>query len=283
MPTIALLKRKTLTLSHLVKSFLQSQAMALGWVDSHLDYTRFIVLCSGRTGSNMLLSLLNAHPQIIAFGELFNPQKIWWDTERYFFTRDPFALRLRRTQPLAFLKRKVFRRFPPSIATVGLKLGYNHAQQEPEKQIWAYLQAQPGLKVIHLQRRNLLKMYLSLQKAKLTQEWINLTGPRPDHLSLALDYQDCLEFFTRYQSQAQFYSAFFAQQPQLDVSYEALAADYEAQMRRVQAFLGVSYHPAQPVTYRQSSLPLAQAITNYRELKAQFAATPWAEFFEECS
>ena len=36
--------------------------------------TQFVVLASARTGSNMLVSLLDQHPQVRCVGEAFNPQ-----------------------------------------------------------------------------------------------------------------------------------------------------------------------------------------------------------------
>jgi hypothetical protein len=77
------------------------------------------------------------------------------------------------------------------------------------------------------------------------------------------------------------YDQFFNDHPKLDVLYEDLAQDYEREMARIQAFLGVDYQAVKPSTFKQSDQPLSKQIANYFELKKRFIDTPWAEFFEE--
>ena len=43
----------------------------LASVAGHKDYARFIVLGHARTGSNMLLSMLNSRPELLVHGEVF--------------------------------------------------------------------------------------------------------------------------------------------------------------------------------------------------------------------
>jgi hypothetical protein len=42
-----------------------------GLLPGQLHYTRFLVVGRSRTGSNLLRSLLSAHPQVEAYGEVF--------------------------------------------------------------------------------------------------------------------------------------------------------------------------------------------------------------------
>src|SRR5262249_42817629 len=77
------------------------------------DYRRFIIVGSARTGSTLLTSLLNAHSQALAFGELFGEEgAIGWDMAPFLDYQGPRLLALYRSDPIAFLQRKVFRRWP---------------------------------------------------------------------------------------------------------------------------------------------------------------------------
>jgi len=50
-------------------------------------------------------------------------------------------------------------------------------------------------------------------------------------------------------------------------------------MKRVQAFLGLDYHPTRPRLHKQNRQTLAEFIANYDELKERFSDTPWRQFF----
>ena len=66
-----------------------------------------------------------------------------------------------------------------------------------------------------------------------------------------------------------------------DVIYEDLCTNYVERMREVQEFLGVQYESVVAGTYKQSKQPLAQAISNYQELRNCFRGSVWEDFFEE--
>ena len=49
-----------------------------GVLPSHTDYTPFIIFGMGRTGTTMLVSLLQSHPNCICYSELFHPHEPKW-------------------------------------------------------------------------------------------------------------------------------------------------------------------------------------------------------------
>src|SRR5262245_4120422 len=62
----------------------------------HKNYVPFIVLAHARTGSNMLLSMLRSHPQVVVSGEVFarvEPDKLHATVERTFGRRVPRRVR----------------------------------------------------------------------------------------------------------------------------------------------------------------------------------------------
>src|ERR1044071_9915663 len=151
------------------------------FMDSACDIQRFVVLGSARTGSNLLLSLLSAHPCIKTYGELFNLDML--PEENLLEVLE---------DPIAILQRKMYGAHRPEIAAVGFKMFYDHltrdyfekpiniSDADPELQqrfahfssfiksnyewaalderfrtTWEFLRANRSLGVIHLKRANM--------------------------------------------------------------------------------------------------------------------------------
>lgn len=271
---------KTRTVKARSTPYLRTLALEKGLARGQTDYRRFLILGRSRVGSNFLRGLLNSHSQIVVFGELFqNKEEIGWAMPGYRQSRGLMALF--REEPVRFLQDKVFHPFPQEVAAVGFKLFYYHARDVVWQPLWDYLQAQTGIKVIHLRRENILKTHLSKQQAEMTDVWVNTGGAQEKRPGLTLSYEGCLEAFANTRRWEREAEAFFANHDKIDVVYEQLAADYQSEMARIQAFLGVLPEPPAPQTFKQPSRPLSEAILNYGELKAQFAGTEWASFFVE--
>jgi LPS sulfotransferase NodH len=261
---------------------LKRQALDLG-LYGQSDYTPFIILGRSRVGSNLLRTLLNAHPQIAAYGEVFrDAQSFDWDHFGYFQSRGMRSLM--RNDPVRFVDARILGRYPSLYRAVGFKLFYYHARDGAAASVWPYLQNRPDLRVIHLKRRNLLQTHLSRKRAALSGRWVNTSG-RPNGSSqpqaIRLDYQECLDDFVETRTREEEGDRYFTAHPKLEVVYETLSADYRNEAGRVHEFLGVDARPADPATFRQRREPLAALIANYDELKEQFSGTVWQEFFAE--
>jgi LPS sulfotransferase NodH len=259
------------------------RALECGLWGGHSHYQRFILLAEARSGSNLLRGLLNSHGQIIVYGELFRfNDAIGWefpDLDRY--RQTPRTIALSQRDPPRFLQRDVFAKYPREIAAVGFKLFYYHAQSDSRETVWTFLKEQKNIAVIHIKRSNSLRAFLSLKKAFATNRWTSTWGPDEDNVSIPLDYGECLERFVWAKEIKEQYDTYFSGHPMLEVNYEQLCEDTDGQCRRIQEFLGVDYRPLRPSTYKQAQLPLSKAISNYFELKAGFARTPWESFFDE--
>ncbi len=258
---------------------LKQFARRLRLIENNTDYTRFIVLGRSRTGSNFLRGLLNSHPQIVTFGELFrNYDTVDWAYANYRQTEAMMAQM--QSDPVGFMEQEIFGRFPDEIRAVGFKIFYYHARANGWERLWAQLEATKPLRVIHIKRRNMLKTHVSRKRAAQTDIWTDTTGSARAAQPLILDYAECLADFERTRAWEAEYDARFADHPLLEIIYEDLARDDEREMRRVQDFLNVAYQDLKPDTFRQSGESLQRAIANYDELRAQFAGTPWEAFFE---
>jgi LPS sulfotransferase NodH len=260
--------------------YLRNLALETGLSRGQMDYTRFIILGRSRVGSNFLRGLLNSHSQIAVFGEIFqNKEEIGWAMPGY--RQNSGLLQLFREEPVRFLETKVFRPFPREIAAAGFKLFYYHAQDDAWRPVWDYLRQETGIKIIHIRRANILKTHLSKQQAEMTDIWVDTGGEQQSRPGVALSYESCREAFTQTRAWEREVDTLFASHDRIEIVYEELAADYAAEMARVQAFLGVPPEAPAPETYKQPRKPLSQAILNYDELKEQFAGTEWSSFFVE--
>jgi LPS sulfotransferase NodH len=260
-------------------------ALARGAVDLRsiagtARYTRFVIVGIARTGSTLLLSLLNGHSRIQAFGELFRrPDAIGWDVHPYQDHQGERILGLYRSDPCRFIETKVWGRWPRGQGAVGFKIFYYHAREAPFSAVWDHLARDDEIRVIHIKRRNILAQYLSLQVAHRTNVWSSTERAAGAPEPIRLDPEECRKHFAWVRGLEDEADAFFAGHRMLQVSYEGLLADRTGEMGRVHRFLGVPEEDVEARTRRQRTVPLREAIANYDELSAVFDGTQWADFF----
>ncbi len=267
--------------------FLTSLLRDLEVFSTRLQHCKFVVVSQGRSGSNLLLGLLNSHSQVITYGELFrDADAIGWDRPEYGQdSRSSHLVAMRNKNPQKFLATEVFKEYASSVSAVGFKIFYYHAREGYRKSVWRCLQNQQDIKIIHLKRKNMLRTLLSLKKAFLTDQWIlnnqDSITEEPKQVTVSLTYEECVEYFNGTQANMNKHDLFFNKHQKIDVFYEELSEDCERERKRVQEFLELEYEHLKPATVKQSYLPLSQSISNYFELKEKFANTPWAIFFED--
>jgi len=248
----------------------------------HRNYQRFVIVGVARTGSTLLLNLLNAHPAVIAFGELFRGDgAIGWDIPPFLTERSFRFRQMADTQPLEFLENAVFCRWPREIAAVGFKLFYYHARSGPQAMVWDHLRDEPGLAIIHIKRHNILEQYISLRVAHATNVWSTAKQPDGTAAPMSLSPEDCLRHFEEVRAQEEACDAFFQGSRILTLAYEDLVADRASALRTVGAHLALSLESAKPRIVRQRTQPLSSAIANYDELREFFAGSAWESFFRQ--
>ncbi len=246
------------------------------------DYTRFVILGMGRTGSNLLATSLRSHPDVLCYGELFNNaqmgKRVDWGVDGH---RSTQALaQLREEDTAQFIDRYLFGKKPLNVAAVGFKLFYYHATEGSTAEIWNRIESD-NIKVIHLRRKNLLETHLSMSKALSDRNWSTLSRKKggPESSTVELSYDELDASFTQIRE----WEAEFARRfpESFDLSYEDLVADYGGHMRKVSEFLGLEWFPMATPLRKQSSRPVWEKIANYDELARQFAGTHWAGFFPD--
>jgi LPS sulfotransferase NodH len=242
------------------------------------NYRRFVIVGAARSGSTLLTSLLNDHSQALAFGEIFRDQDaIGWDIPPFVDFQAPNLLALYRSDPVAFLQQKVFRRWPRSYGAVGFKLFYYHARTPVHAAVWTHLAADDNLSIVHIKRRDLLDQYYSLQLAHKTDVWSIWHPPAEKPPAIHLDVQAFREYVAWIREGEEECERLFQAHTIRDLYYEDLVAEQEQEMGKIQKFLGLRREKLSTKTMRQRIRPLGELITNYEELKQAFPHTARAD------
>lgn len=259
------------------------QLRARGVLPASRDYQPFMILSTGRTGSNMLVGLLQSHPLVECYREVFHFHKPSWGYPHLRYRNTDALQRLRAEDPKAFLERAVLGPHPPRRAAVGFKVLYWHAEEDREPWragVVPALLSIEGLKVIHLVRRDKLAIVASGVAAEQDGVWVLDKGvPKPASPSLHLDPELLERRVRRIREMEQKYARVFGSLEMLQVDYEDLVADPEGQMGEVGDFLGLPPFPYAYRTKKQARGSVASRIENYEELKRQFEGTEMEELF----
>jgi hypothetical protein len=145
---------------------------------------RFVIVTTARTGSNLLVSLLNNYKHCYCGGELFNNDNIAIDRIPWLEIPElerAKLLALRRTDATEFWNQLCAIGLSQGYRALGFKLMYVHTLGQ--KSLLENILADRSIRIIHLTRRNLLRRLVSEQQARETKQWV-LIGkaerkPRP--------------------------------------------------------------------------------------------------------
>lgn len=229
----------------------------------HRRFRRFIVMSRSRTGSNLLMSLLNSHPNIHAEGELFS--------------------RLN-GKPLTRVLARTFSRQAFFVKAKGFKIFYYHPQDDPSGEIWNALAAMDDLHVIHLKRRNVLRTLVSRKLAGLEGRWRSDPGNRQHSstdVSVSFDVPELEQGFRETRAWEQAGEERFHDHSVLTLEYESMLDRLEETSCQVLSFLGVQPQPLMSPLQKQHTRSLRDMVVNYDDLKLAFAGTEWQSFFDE--
>ena len=237
---------------------------------------RFMIACAARTGSTMLVRTLRSHPGLVVHGEVWGDNMVGLD--------GPLA-RECEADPAAFAvleasrfeePAETLRRFldPHGAQAVGFKLKYDELVRPQWSGIRQLVEADAGLRIVFLHRRDLLRRYLSHQIVLRQTGVTNVPagGDVPCVAAFEVDVEDCLRDIAQTRSRTREFEAAFAAHPSLQVVYEDLAADPQAECERVFAFLGVAPVAVRVATERIVRAPPEALVLNYDELRAALDA-----------
>jgi LPS sulfotransferase NodH len=232
--------------------------------------TRFVILAAPRTGSNLLCTLLNSHPEILCHHEVFNPSGIYYALEHRNGSLDLGTIEERDEAPLPFLERLWSTRL--GRRSLGFKM--TRGQNE---QILAKVLLDRSVRKIVLSRRNRIRTYVSSLVAERSGQWevyseADLIEPRPkvdvDVSDLHRQVAQNEAYYARIERALQ-----FSGQEALAVVYEDLGSS--AEHSRVLAYLDVADAsvPLFARSVKQNPGDLRRLVANYDEVLSSLRDT----------
>ena len=270
----------------LAKDFLRSSTGRLG--DALCaPSTKLVIFSRGRTGSNLLVSLLNSHPQIRHHHEILGEYYL-----RHSFIRNE----INRMGVVSYFEWAMRRMFTERV--VGVKFIYYQLEAEYARRwnvpdipsLLPVLEDRKDLRIIHQKRRNRLATLVSARLAYHTRRWTQRGASgasRSDRshdsaygdITIKLSYEECWNEFAQMEKWEHYYDTAFAKHPYIEMYYEDLGADRNAEMKRVLELLGVESCELRSPLRKQNTRALEDVVENFAELRRRFAGTPYADFF----
>ena len=241
---------------------------------------RFVILSARRSGSNLLCTLVDSHPDALCHHELFNPRGIFTALDLRDTATPLHDIAARERDPVEYLS-QVWR-YARGNACVGFKMT---PEQHPE--ILQAVLEDSGVAKIVLRRNNPLRALVSERIADITGRWEAYVGEAggqdidPGVRPRVHVERDELDRHVR-QVQA-FYDGLTdvmqrSDQRWLELRYESL---FDAdEQHRLCDFLGLSPRPLQARSIRQNPEPLERLLDNADALRRSLASTPLARVFD---
>lgn len=240
---------------------------------------RFVVLCTGRTGSNFLCRMLNAQNDVICATELFNRQAAYFtnlDIEKHVNR----TIQWRDKHPVKFLRR--FWSYDTRGSSLGFKLFYNHNPKVVENVL-----SDPEVKKILLRRRNKIKRYVSQIVAEGTDCWIKYEDTPVEQVKVKVEPELLLETeriidsgYDRMKKKLISTNQFFK-----EIYYEDLVGERKVEtLKSISEFVGCRNVDTEcwskDATFKQNSDKLSDIIENYDQLKDALAGTELEPFLD---
>tara|TARA_R110000824_G_scaffold336553_2_gene523048 strand:+ start:892 stop:1596 length:705 start_codon:yes stop_codon:yes gene_type:complete len=231
----------------------------------------FLTITEQRSGSGLLASLCSQHPAILHGGEFLRglPRHKEGGVHIKDILKGDFSGIT-----------KFYNTHDEEIKYVGFKA---HGKQLQDSYVNA-LKGMTDLKIIFLERQNLLKRYLSMQYLNLygfsrkTKIPSNISFPYPP---LVLSATDMVKNFEKVTKRNRKLHAEFDSHESVRIFYEDLNRDKQREMSRIFDFFDVDFINIEEKIEKMETRKLSEAISNYKDLKKVFCNTEWENFFED--
>ncbi|MGE0142919.1 MAG: sulfotransferase [Planctomycetota bacterium] len=239
----------------------------------------FLIACAERTGSNLLVSMLDSHPKIGCAGEVFN--------QRHLEDRLPWRPAADRLDLIELRKQDPARMFAElgQIAEglgkshFGFKITYNQWLKNP--QVVDLIRGVPGVRLIHLLRRNRLRRLVSNEVARKNDVWkVPVGTPKPpvSETKVELAFADLINDFRNIERQEVMVEEALSGSPRLTVLYEDMAADPQSAGAQATDFLGLPRADLAVKFEKSGKDDLRDVVSNFDELKSKLQH--WVDFFD---
>ena len=234
----------------------------------------FMIISAPRSGSNLLCGLINSHPEILCFYEMFHNKAIHYGPNNY-EKYDFGTMTDRNSDPVAFLS-KIYS-LSHGYKAVGIKMFNNHNNIVLRAMI-----TNRKIKKIVLRRKAALHSYTSLMIARMNNDYILLQGKAPEKQN-RIDI-DVESFKTYVGNMDYFYNKtkkLIGSQLFIDLDYTDIVKETE-QYNKIISFIGVDNHfSLKAITKKQNVSGLQDKIRNYDEVAQSLTNTKYEKYLQE--
>jgi LPS sulfotransferase NodH len=246
--------------------------------------TRFVVLSTQRSGSTWVVDMLNSHPGVVTYSELFmhggegapnwgaEKDIPYWQT----FTREEGGGRLARSFKLWRYLGRVYEE-RPGIEAIGFKLMYSQLTRVARPLMPALWLRRA--RIIHLLRRNALDVVLSKEAGEARRGVLHAhSGERVEAVRIRLRTDDLLDRMVAHDRQIEGARVRFKHVgvPYREVVYEDLVANEKEGFDSLFRFLGVEPQPVASSLRKVNPTSHEELIENYDEVRDALAGTEFA-------
>jgi LPS sulfotransferase NodH len=246
---------------------------------------RFIVVCPARSGSTMLVHMLRSHPDCVSHSEVmaFTDHLGGFDASTRShvdqFGEEDDLLTWRRRDPVDFMNRAVF--YSGDHLWAGFKIKSDELVLRDYAAVLQALQADRSIKVLHLNRTNLLERYVS---------WVmvnEVTGVTmairqedvPDFGTVRINPKKAERDFCLAEERQARVDEWFAAHEVLQLEYESLTRDPVGESKRICEFLDVEQRLLTTRTLKIAP-HVSTFVSNFERLQDHFAGGPFERLFE---
>ncbi len=249
------------------------------------DSRRFIIVCPARSGSTMLVHLLRSHPDCVSNSEVlaltdkiggFDPTvRPYLDT----LGSESDLIRWRKRDPVDFMNRAGF--YAGDHLWGGFKIKSDELVLRKYSALLAGLRADTSIKVLHLNRSNLLHRYISwVMVNKVTGVTMAVREEdKPEFEPVEINPKKAERDFVLAEERQGLLDAWFADHDVLQLDYDALTRDIAGESARICAFLDIE---SRTLTTRTIKIAphVSNLVTNFEELQSYFAGSRFEPLFQ---
>ncbi len=215
-----------------------------------MNSRKFILCADARTGSHMLQSALNSHPDINCCGEILNKG-----------SKDSLIGNLNYEEAID----SVF------LNTKHSKNGFIiHRHRKDIPFVWEKLECDESILIIFVTRRDQLRRYGSLKKARQTKNWIEYSEKQENELKVEFVEREFIAENLKYQSNFSNAIKMFSNHTALFVDYDDMNICWSDTINTVQRFLDVETKELLPKTYKQGKYFIDNIFSNSNEISHEY-------------
>lgn len=249
----------------------------------------FIIVGMPRTGSSLLLTTLQQHPEILAFSELFHPV-LQERSGPHAIRRNAAAIYFDPStgSAMEFLENWVWCQINNSYPAVGFKVFGDYLKHPSTEGLFVKLKENiQDIRVIHIKRLNYLDVYVSKMIASKTGVWLkrcdlkSADQSKEQDVRITINPTDAEKFFLSMIEVDDFFSRHFCGEKYLPIYYEQISDSLQNEANRIFDFLGVEARSVTAQLKKQIKKPKQEIIENFDELLHYFTDSRFAVYFSK--